>query len=138
MADEHGDSDETTVPRIEPTPNAKKRQLAGRAKTAGLATVESATRNYIGSENTASPSEMSCAMIDKEGTLQMQSSGRWAICRPGFDPIEITSGDVFRIEVPGEAGLRRTRMEHMDGEGYYSVNGYNLRDGLRAAIGAEG
>jgi hypothetical protein len=28
-------------------------------------------------------------------------------------------------------------MEHMDGEGYYSVNGYNLRDGLRAAIGAE-
>jgi hypothetical protein len=60
-------------------------------------------------------------MIDKEGTLQMQSSGRWAICRPGFDPIEITSRDVFRIEVPGEAGLRRTRMEHMDGEGYYSA-----------------
>jgi len=26
-------------------------------------------------------------------------------------------------------------MEHMHGEGYYSVNGYNLRDGLRAAIG---
>jgi hypothetical protein len=74
---------------------------------------------------------------EKEGTLQMQPSGRWAICRPGFDPIEITSGDVFRVEVPGEAGLRRTRMEHMQGEGYYSVNGYNLRDGLRAAIGAE-
>jgi hypothetical protein len=66
---------------------------------------------------------------EKEGTLQMQSSGRCAICRPGYDPIEITSGDVFRIEVPGETGLRRTRMEHMD---------YNLRDGLRAAIGAEG
>ena len=47
-------------------------------------------------------------------------------------------GDVFRVEVPGEVGLRRTRMEHMHGEGYYSVNGYNLRDGLRAAIGAEG
>jgi hypothetical protein len=26
-------------------------------------------------------------------------------------------------------------MEHMQGEGYYSVNGYNLHDGLRAAIG---
>jgi hypothetical protein len=74
-------------------------------------------------------------MSDKQGILQMQPSGRWAICRPGFDPIEITSGDVFRVEVPGEAGLRRTRMEHMHGEGYYSVNGYNLRDGLRAAIG---
>jgi hypothetical protein len=44
---------------------------------------------------------------------------------------------VFRVEVPGEPGLRRTRMEHMDGEGYFSVNGYNLRDGMRAAIGAE-
>jgi hypothetical protein len=57
-------------------------------------------------------------MSDKEGILQMQPSGRWAICRTGFDPIEITSGDVFRVEVPGEAGLRRTRMEHMLGEGY--------------------
>lgn len=76
-------------------------------------------------------------MSDKEGTLQMQSSGRWAICRPG-DPIEITSsGDVFRVEVPGETGLRRTHMEHMHGEGYYGVNGFDLRDGLRAAIGAE-
>jgi uncharacterized protein DUF5348 len=73
---------------------------------------------------------------EKEGTLQMQPSGRRAICRPGYDQIEITSGDVFQVEVPGEAGLRRTRMEHMQGEGYYSVNGYNLRDGLRAAIGA--
>jgi len=76
-------------------------------------------------------------MSDNEGTLQMQPSGRWAICRPGRDPFEITSGDVFRVEVPGEPGLRRTRMEHMDGEGYFSVNGYNLRAGMRAAIGAE-
>ena len=74
-------------------------------------------------------------MSDKEGTLCMQPSGRWAVCRPGCDPIEITSGDVFRVEVPGEVGLRRTRMEHMHDEGYYSVNGYNLRDGLRAALG---
>jgi hypothetical protein len=77
------------------------------------------------------------SMSEKEGTLQMQSTGRWAVCRPGQEPVEINAGDVFRIEVPGEAGLRRTRMEHMDGEGYFSVNGYNLRDGLRAAIGAE-
>jgi hypothetical protein len=76
-------------------------------------------------------------MTENEGTLGMQPSGRWAVCRPGHEPIEITSGDVFRIEAPLEVGLRRTRMEHMHGEGYYSVNGYNLRDGLRAAIGAE-
>jgi len=52
--------------------------------------------------------------------------------------MDATSGDIFGVEVPGEVGLRRTRMEHMHGEGYYSVNGYILRDGLRAAIGAEG
>jgi hypothetical protein len=74
-------------------------------------------------------------MSDEEGTLRMQPSGRWAVCRPGCDPIQIRSGDVFRVEVPGEDGLRRTRMEHKLGEGYYRVNGYNLRDGLRAAIG---
>jgi hypothetical protein len=56
------------------------------------------------------------------------------VCRPGHEPIEITSGDVFRVEVPGEVGLRRTRMEHMQGEGNFSVDGYIL-DGLRAAIG---
>jgi hypothetical protein len=76
-------------------------------------------------------------MSDKEGVLRMLSSGRWGIIRSGYTPHEIASGDVFRVEVPGEPGLRRTRMEHMDGAGYYSVNGYNLRDGLRAAIGAE-
>jgi hypothetical protein len=75
---------------------------------------------------------------EKEGILRLQPSNRWAVCRPGRDPIQIRSGDVFRVEVPGEVGLRRTRMEHMLGEGYYSVNGYNLRDGLRAAIGAGG
>ena len=32
-------------------------------------------------------------------------------------------------------GLHLTRMEHLPGEGYYSVKGYSLRDGLRAAIG---
>jgi hypothetical protein len=77
-------------------------------------------------------------MSDKEGVLQMQPSGRWAVCRPGHDPVEITSGEVFRIEVPGKQGLQLTRMEHLHGEGYYSVHGHNLYDGLRAAIGEEG
>jgi hypothetical protein len=65
----------------------------------------------------------------------MQSSGRWAVCRPGQEPVEINAGDVFRIEVPSKGGLHLTRMEHLPGEGYYSVKGYSLHDGLRAAIG---
>jgi hypothetical protein len=87
-------------------------------------------------------------MSNREGTLRMQSSGRWAICRPGCDPFEITSGDEFRVEVDGE--LKLTRMEYRHFEGplrgrefrgapgeYYSVDGYELRGVLRAAIGAE-
>ena len=32
----------------------------------------------------------------------MQASGRWAVCRPGRSPVEITWGYPFRIEVaPG-------------------------------------
>jgi hypothetical protein len=74
---------------------------------------------------------------DSIGTLQQkQSSGRWAVCRPGDDPVEITSGDIFRVEADGV--LRVTRMEYAHGFGgnYYSVDGYALRDGLRAAIGS--
>jgi hypothetical protein len=78
-------------------------------------------------------------MPDKEGILQMQTSGRWAVCRPGREPVEVTSGELFRVEVDGV--LRITRMEHdpdddPDG-GYYSIDGYELRNGMRAAIGAE-
>ena len=75
----------------------------------------------------------------------MQPSGRWAICRPDRSPVEITSGELFRIEVNGE--LRPTRMEfrHLTeptgreyrgktGE-YYSVDDSPLRNGARAAIG---
>ena len=81
-------------------------------------------------------------MTDKEGTLQMQPSGRWAVCRPGRVPVEITTGEVFMIEVPGAyPEMRRTRMglmHHEGGDGgeYYSVHGYRLADGLRAALGA--
>jgi hypothetical protein len=73
-------------------------------------------------------------MTEKEGILRLQSSGRWAVCRPGRDPVEITSGELFRVEVDGE--LRVTRMEELYSEGYYSVDGYPLRDGMRAAIGS--
>jgi hypothetical protein len=49
-------------------------------------------------------------MSDKEGTLRMMASGRWAICRPGREPVEITSGELFRVEVDGE--LKLTRLRH--------------------------
>ena len=74
------------------------------------------------------------AVSEKEGILRMQSSGRWAVCRPGHDPVEILSGALFRVEIDGE--LRVTRMEHLWSKGYYSVDGYKLRDGMRAAIGS--
>ena len=70
-------------------------------------------------------------MSENEGTLQMQQSGRWAVCRPGQEPVEISSGELFRVEVAGE--LQPTRMEF--DEGYHSIDDYPLRAGLRAAIG---
>jgi hypothetical protein len=57
-------------------------------------------------------------MTDKEGILRMLPSGRWAVVRPGHQPVEITSGEVFRVEVDGK--LRATRMEfmhHAEGDG---------------------
>jgi hypothetical protein len=81
-----------------------------------------------------------------EGVLHMQSSSRWAIIRPGWPPVEITSDELFRVEVPGKEGLQLTRLEFRHWEtvdgvvqmaGYYSVDGYVLRDGLCAAIGVE-
>jgi hypothetical protein len=87
-------------------------------------------------------------MSDVEGILRLQPSGRWAVCRPNEPPVEISTGDAFRVEVDGAVDLKLTRMEfwHFGGplkgrefrEGpgeYYSVEGYELRDGLRAAIG---
>jgi hypothetical protein len=46
-------------------------------------------------------------MTDKEGTLKIQRYGRWAICRPGRLPVEITSGELFRVEVAGKETPRR-------------------------------
>jgi hypothetical protein len=61
----------------------------------------------------------------------------WVLGRvpPGQAPVEITSGEVIRVEDPGKEGLHRTRMER-DAQGYYSVHGYYPHDGLRAAIGS--
>jgi hypothetical protein len=70
------------------------------------------------------------AMI--EGTLNRMQSGRWAVCRSGMNPIEIKSGDAFSVEVGGR--MRPTRMQFVDDRGYYSVDGYALKSGLRAAI----
>jgi hypothetical protein len=72
-------------------------------------------------------------MSENEGTLRMMASGRWAIYRPGRLPVEITSGELFRVEVGGELKLTRMEYDH-DGRRYYSINGYLLRDGLRAAL----
>lgn len=78
-----------------------------------------------------------------EGILIMQPSGRWAIAwpdQPDREPQEITSGDVLRVEVAGRQGLHATRMEfaHREkggGGAYYSVDGYLLWEGMRAAPG---
>jgi hypothetical protein len=88
-------------------------------------------------------------MAATEGTLQLQRSGRWAIVRPGRIPVEISSGEVFRVEVDGEMKPTRMKFRHFVGPAnvhrlhgqsseYYSVNGYPLRNGMRAAIGEEG
>ena len=88
-------------------------------------------------------------MSATEGILQLQRSGRWAIVRPGRVPVELTSGEVFWVDVNGE--MKPTRMEfrhfvgpanvrrlHGQSGDYYSVDGYPLRNGMRAATGGAG
>ena len=81
-------------------------------------------------------------MAEYEGVLRMQPSGCWAVCRPGQDPREITTGEPFRVEVDGAKELQLTRMEYRNlrrgGGEYFSVDDYQLRDGLRAAVGEQG
>jgi hypothetical protein len=69
----------------------------------------------------------------KVGELRMQPSGRWAVCRPGHEPAEITSGELFRVEIDGVLQVRR--MEYTR-RGYCALGGPPLRIGTRAAIGA--
>jgi len=76
-------------------------------------------------------------MSDKEGILRLQSSGRWAVCRPGRDPVEITSGEFFRVEVDGKLRVRRMEYGH-GGRGYYAVGGPELRSGMRITEGHYG
>jgi hypothetical protein len=77
-----------------------------------------------------------------QGILRLQPSGRWAICRIGEVPF-----DLFRIEVDGELRPTRMKFRHFTGPlkrrelwgqagEYYSTDGYHLRNGMRAAIGA--
>jgi hypothetical protein len=73
-------------------------------------------------------------MPERIGILRMQPSRRWSVCRPGHEPSEITSGEVFRIEADGVLHVRR--MEYAPGRGYYAVGGPELRSGMRAAIGS--
>lgn len=75
--------------------------------------------------------------MKEPGTLGLLPSGRWGIFYPGQMPEEITSGDQFYIEVPGGDAMALTRMEtrHVNGRGeYYSVDGHQLRRGLRALL----
>ncbi len=78
-------------------------------------------------------------MID--GILQALPSGRWAVVTADGEPVEITSGDQFYIEIPGGGAMELTRMEygHIGGRGqYYAVDGHQLRAGLRAAYVGRG
>jgi hypothetical protein len=65
----------------------------------------------------------------------MQPSRRWAICRPRREPLEITSGELFHVEVDGKLQIRRMEYAH-DGCGYCAVGGPELRSSMRAAIGS--
>jgi hypothetical protein len=51
-------------------------------------------------------------MSAKEGILRLMASGRWAVYRISRLPVEITSGELFRVEVAGAKGLQLARMEY--------------------------
>jgi hypothetical protein len=63
-------------------------------------------------------------------------AGGWAIAGPGRSPVAIIRGEVFYLEIAGEMKLARMECRRrMDGsEERFTVQGYNLRDGLRAAF----
>ncbi len=65
------------------------------------------------------------------GVLQFNSFGRWEIVDPLGNRAQITSGDV--IEVWTEDSWTRTRIESGP-EGYYSVMGFRLYNGLPARL----
>jgi hypothetical protein len=75
------------------------------------------------------------------GRLKKNTLGRWEIVRNGHEPYELSSGSTFFVET-NTGALRMTRIESRQFLGpltggmcreYYSVDGYQLADGLRAA-----
>jgi hypothetical protein len=48
-------------------------------------------------------------------------------------PVEITSDELFRVEVE-DSVLHVRRMEYEPGRGYYAVGGPELHSGKRAAL----
>ena len=72
------------------------------------------------------------------GTLMLLDSGRWAIVVKGETPCEITSGETFAVEIDGTMQVTRMEFAHgKDGGRYVSVDGYRLREGVRAANGRD-
>jgi hypothetical protein len=47
--------------------------------------------------------------------LQMQPSGRWAVRSSEREPVEIPSGELFRVDVDGELKLTRMEYRHLSG-----------------------
>ena len=70
--------------------------------------------------------------------MRMMASGQWAVCRPGETRQELTAGDLFLIEFASKLQLKRMKCRYRPRRGCCTVDGYPLRDGLRAAIGEDG
>jgi hypothetical protein len=73
------------------------------------------------------------AMSEKIRILRIQPSRRWAECWLSCEPVEITSGELFRGGVDGKLQIRRMEYAH-EGRGYFTVGGPQLRSGMRAPI----
>jgi hypothetical protein len=78
------------------------------------------------------------------GVLSMNELGRWEILREGRVHYELSSGSTLLLEVNGVLRLTRIQFRHFTGPPrgrtyrgqpgeYYSVDGYLLAEGLRAA-----
>lgn len=65
------------------------------------------------------------------GILRLNNIGRWEIVWSDGSIVELICGDVFEIET--DFGMRKTRMEEIMGN-YYTVDGFTLKDGLKATI----
>jgi hypothetical protein len=87
--------------------------------------------------------------MDNIGVLSMNGLGRWEILRKGRQPYDLSSGSRFLLEVDGALRLTNIEFRHFAGPlmgrrtyrdqpgEYYSVDGYLLAEGLRAALPGE-